>query len=334
MLGKLNAAHCAAIAVVCCVIGVSVAWTDEVMPGGSAVPDIVSPSTQTGSQIPEAEPLVVAPVAMPSPTPQPVQPLPIKTPDIQVPQQEVINIIKNEAVKPIGDKNEHLKIDRAKARGNINLNSGKAISSASFNISTSDDSAQSAERFDDVANKAYEASQLGHLEAALVLYQKALTLEPDSTAVRYAMATLYHKRGQYDKAEPLYKQVLQQNPSNHKALINYLSLLASTEPNKALQELLALEQVNNNFAPVIGQIGIVYAKQRRYDQAISYLQRAVALEPTELFYLYNLAVTYDNKGEPKKARQAYYQIVEYSQFHNIKPPVSLEKLETRIRNLT
>ncbi len=249
-------------------------------------------------------------------------------------QTSILNSIKQEMEKPLIEQKEHITIERQTRSGQVNL-AGKQQDQAyqpPFHLMASEYTIQP-ERFDDIVHKAYEAVQVGHLEAALALYKKAQVLDPNNIPLLYAMGSIYHKLRQLEQANKLYKQVLLQDPSNHKALTNYLTLLADTSPEKALIELKSLEQINNNFAPVVGQIGMLYAKQGRYDDAISYLQRALALEPNELYYRYNLAVAYDQKGETKKARQLYYDVVERSQNNNVRPPVGIGQIIQRIKNM-
>lgn len=192
------------------------------------------------------------------------------------------------------------------------------------------DERQSDKKFGTLVQQAYDASSVGQLEASLALYKQALNMDPNNPDILYAMGTIYHKCKDFTKAQECYKKVLETYPMHYKALSNYLALMAEVSPQGSLKELHELEVINDKFSPVLGQIGMVYANQKQYEEAIKYLQKAYQNSPLELIYLYNLAAVYDQSGNPEAAKSTYYQLLEQSKNLNLALPVSEKNIYDRI----
>ncbi len=180
-----------------------------------------------------------------------------------------------------------------------------------------------------LASDAYDLAVAGYYESAIVLYKKALTIKKDAN-ILYSLGVVYHKLRDYDSAGEFYRQALLQDPTHHMGLSNYLAIMAIQDPDYALKELLELEHVNPDFAPVLGQIGLIYAKKYQYEQAEIYMKKAITKDPNELQYIYNLAVMYDKYGYIMKARHLYSEIVRRTTIENRGAPVNVENIRDRI----
>lgn len=179
---------------------------------------------------------------------------------------------------------------------------------------------------------AYQAALMGQTEASLYLYKQALSYEPNNVNLIFAIGSLYHNLHQIDDAKAMYKKTLKLEPEHSKAINNYISLMAEFTPREALQELRVLEGENADYAPVLAQMGMIYAKLNLYAEAEIYLRKAISSSPETMNYRYNLAVLYDKVGACEPAIKLYQQIVYgYGTFSNA--PYNIEKLNRRIEFL-
>jgi len=184
----------------------------------------------------------------------------------------------------------------------------------------------------EIKNKAYKAALGGQIEAAIQLYKQALSVEPNNTNTIFALGSLYHHMHQVDDAKKMYKKVLEVDPSHAKAINNYIALMSEDSPNIALKELRELEQSNPEYAPVLAQIGMIYAKLQRYQEGEIYLRRAIAAAPEIINYRFNLAVLYDKAGAYDAAVKLYRQTAfAYGVGSSI--PQSLDSINKRIAYL-
>jgi tetratricopeptide (TPR) repeat protein len=160
--------------------------------------------------------------------------------------------------------------------------------------------------------KAYKAFQVGQLEAAAVLYKKALKLDKNDSYVLFALGTLYQRLKQYPDAKIMYSRLLTVDPKNEKGINNYLMLISETSPSKALAQLQELEKANANYSPVKAQIALIYGNLGEYNLAETYLKKAIELSPELLNYRYNLAILYDKMGHYESASKLYKQVLDFA----------------------
>ena len=236
------------------------------------------------------------------------------------------------SIKPVKIKETEKDISIQYGMPHLNLDKGNASTyGKKLNLSVSDDLNETTE-FNTVVSDAYKAALVGQIEASIVLYKKALEMQPDSLNVMYAIATLYHKLNQFSEAKQLYTMILSIDSTYQNALNNYLVVLAEESPTKALAEFKQLEKVNPSFSPVQAQIGMVYAKLSEYEIATEYLKRAVMLSPEVFNYRYNLAVLFDKMGRYQDAIILYKQLLAYENTGETLP-ASAEYLRSRVNHL-
>ncbi len=157
---------------------------------------------------------------------------------------------------------------------------------------------------------AYDASISGQIEGAIALYRRVLDVEPNNKQALFGLATAYHRNGQSAEAREAYIKLLSLDANNWSAMNNFLVLTGEEAPESALKELQRLEQLNPEFSPIPAQIGMVYIKLGRLDDAVKYLGRAVQLTPDNLAYRYNLAVLLDHLGYRQQAARLYRQLLQ------------------------
>lgn len=194
----------------------------------------------------------------------------------------------------------------------IEIARGADLSSSvnEISISTKEDRAKKGFNVKEKMDSAYKALLSGQVSAAISIYKEVLDKDPDNKNALFGLATAYHKNAQYSQAREIYTKVLKKDPNNKEVLNNFLVLVAEESPDNALIELKKLERINSDFSPIPAQIGMIYLKMERPDQAERYFRRAVILSPDNVVYKYNLAITSDRLGKDDQAKRLYKEILD------------------------
>lgn len=245
--------------------------------------------------------------------------------------QEVLNSIK-QVIKPVELKDDtpiSMKYDMPIAPVNMKL--GEAIRDTNISGKLAKESSGEPDNVDGLLEKAYKASSVGSLEAAIVIYKKVLTKDPKNINALFALGSIYQKLNQFHDAKTMYAKVLAIEPRHNNAISNYLALMVQESPTGALNQLKELERTNPDFSPVKAQIGMVYAKLGEYDMAEMYMKRAISLSPEILNYRYNLAVMLDKSGRQQAAIQVYRQLLDIGA-NDLSPDMS-KGIRSRINDL-
>lgn len=156
----------------------------------------------------------------------------------------------------------------------------------------------------------YDALMSGNYSGAEQAYQGALSSEADNELALFGLATTYHKQGNLEQARAYYGKLLTKNPYHREGLNNFMALVSQEAPEQALAELEKLELANPDFSPIPAQIGLILNQQGDLKAAAGKLARALELEPGNLSYQYNLAVTLDRMGDAPQALALYQNLLE------------------------
>jgi Tfp pilus assembly protein PilF len=147
--------------------------------------------------------------------------------------------------------------------------------------------------------EAVEAANDGRDAEALAAFERVASADPDNLEARLWIARLHARMGDYDRAEPVYRSVLLEDPDNIAAVLGVAdALLRRDEPALAIEVLEGAEELAANNGEVLGALGRAHRAADHSDQAITYLKRAVAVAPTrrhllsleaaQLFYLHSI----------------------------------------------
>lgn len=188
------------------------------------------------------------------------------------------------------------------------------------------------ENIPEAIDNAYRAMEAGQLEAAAMLYKRIMYADPENKDALFGLASVYQRTGQLPQARAMYSKLLSLDPENWPAMNNFLVLAAEEAPDHAIEEFKRLAQTNPEFAPIPAQIGMIYYKQKKYDDAANYLIKAIQLDPSNLSYRYNLAVIYDHLGRAREAARLYQQLLEQAQ-NGATLPESPEKIQDRLSHI-
>lgn len=150
----------------------------------------------------------------------------------------------------------------------------------------------------------------GQYSDAASLYDRQLRNNPSDPLALAGKALALQKAGRTDEAIQAYDRLLQLNPRDIDALTNSLGLTQQQDPQKALIRLQALTAQYPENATITGQLGMVQARLNDTPNALRSFQKAMALEPMNPVYPYNLAVLYDRMGNASLAREGYRQALD------------------------
>ena len=102
-------------------------------------------------------------------------------------------------------------------------------------------------------------------------------------------------------------------------------------PEESLSELLRIDKVFGDNHVLKAQISYLYAKQKKYDDSIKYIDTALKLSENNALYLYNKAVVLDRKGDYEEAKKTYHQVLNLRSLDQI--GISTEKVRERLNNM-
>ena len=188
------------------------------------------------------------------------------------------------------------------------------------------------ENIPEAIDNAYRAMEAGQLEAAAMLYKRIIYADPENKEALFGLASVYQRTGQLPQARAMYSKLLALDPQNWPAMNNFLVLAAEEAPDHAVEEFKRLMQTNPEFAPIPAQIGMIYYRQKKYDEAGNYLIKAIQLDPSNLSYRFNLAVIYDHLGRAREAGRLYQQLLEEAEKGAVLPE-SPEKIQERLSHI-
>ncbi|MBL4763377.1 MAG: tetratricopeptide repeat protein [Gammaproteobacteria bacterium] len=116
---------------------------------------------------------------------------------------------------------------------------------------------------------------------ALAVYDEALALIPDNTDLLYARALTGEKVGRIDILERDIKSILVREPDNAHALnaIGYSLADKTTRYEEALEYILRAVALAPEEAAIIDSLGWIYYRLGQYDNALEQLKRAASLLP-------------------------------------------------------
>jgi Tfp pilus assembly protein PilF len=181
-------------------------------------------------------------------------------------------------------------------------------------------------------DNAYRAMEAGQLEAAAMLYKRVIYADPENKDALFGLASVYQRTGQLPQARATYSKLLSLDPENWPAMNNFLVLAAEESPDHAVEEFKRLMRTNPEFAPIPAQIGMIYYRQKRYDDAANFLVKAIQLDPSNLSYRFNLAVIYDRLGRSRSAARLYQQLLEAAD-QGMELPESPDKIQERLSHI-
>lgn len=130
--------------------------------------------------------------------------------------------------------------------------------------------------------EAVQAADQGREAEALAAFQRLASANPSDHQARLWIGRLHARMGHQDRAEPVYRSVLLEDPGNIEAILGVVAaLLARDEPVEAIEVLEVAEELAPDNGDVLDSLGRAHRQAGRTARAITYFERAVSIAPTE-----------------------------------------------------
>jgi tetratricopeptide (TPR) repeat protein len=141
---------------------------------------------------------------------------------------------------------------------------------------------------------------------AIAELETAARIAPNEPNVHFELGYLYYTQHDYERASAQFELELKNNPANAQALTYLADIKIRNNDDSAAETLLTKAvHLQNDIRLAYFDLGIVYANQKRNQDAIKALLRAEELDPREPDAHYRLARIYMAVGEKQKADQEF-----------------------------
>lgn len=157
----------------------------------------------------------------------------------------------------------------------------------------------------------YAAYQAGRLEAARGDYQQALREEPGNRDAILGLAAVEMRSQRFEAADALYQRLLLADPRDPHANAGMLALRSQQlDPVAAESRLKTLLAADPSAGVLYFTLGNQYMQQGRWAEAREAYLKAVAADPDNPDYAYNLAVCLEHLRQPGPALEHYRRAIE------------------------
>ncbi len=164
---------------------------------------------------------------------------------------------------------------------------------------------------------AYAAYQAGNLEVARNDYQQALRDEPANRDALLGLAAVETRAQRYEIAGDIYERLLHADPRDPHAQAGLLALRGQAADPVAVESRLKSMLAADPEAGVLQfALGNHYVQQRRWADAQQSYFRAMASDPENPDYAYNLAVSLEHLHQPAPALDYYRRALSLAQKRN------------------
>lgn len=154
---------------------------------------------------------------------------------------------------------------------------------------------------------------VGDTNKALAICKKGVTCfsnPEDNRKMAQAIASLYAKMGNPEKAEQLFEKIIKDNPKDPTSYDLYASYLESQgRYDEALQSYKKAYQLNPESGGVAFRLGNAYFERERYTEAVTYLKKAKETFGDDIETIKKLGQAYLELKEYGKAIEEYKDVI-------------------------
>lgn len=168
---------------------------------------------------------------------------------------------------------------------------------------------QESDSIDPVLTNAYQAYQNGDYATAERSYRSALAQDKNNRDALLGLAVITQQQGKDDAALQYYHRVLLLDPRDPAAQAAMVALDHGDPADKEsrLNQLIAQQP---DSAELHFALGNQYADQSRWAEAQQAYFNALAVEPNNALFAFNLAISLDHLGQLHAAAQYYRQALQ------------------------
>ena len=153
------------------------------------------------------------------------------------------------------------------------------------------------------------------MEEAHKEFELAASLAPGRSLPHVALALVSMQMNRADEAVQLLRKRVQQFPNDYLALwflgeaLNRSGIVhGAPGQNEAVAALERSVQLDPNISQSQELLGKLLARDERFDEAVVHLERAIALEPSNVAAIYQLAQVYSRKGDKSRANELFAKV--------------------------
>jgi tetratricopeptide (TPR) repeat protein len=152
---------------------------------------------------------------------------------------------------------------------------------------------------------------LGKTPDAIAEFQAAAKVSPREPNVHFGLGYLYWKSHQYDEAKREFENELTVDSSHAQALAYLGDIeMMRNNPEAALSLLGKATKLKDDIRIAYLDMGTIFARQKRYDESVAALQRAVKLDPAQPDAHYRLAHVYQDMGKAVESQREFAKVRE------------------------
>ncbi len=269
--------------------------------------------TPAPAAVPEAAP---APEPEPTPAPAAVEP-PVAAAAVPTPPQPMPMIRPTERPKPPAPRPQAAPRQAAAeplpgARGTMSIRRTQSGVDAAL-------------------QEGYTALQASDLATARAAYDRALRADPRNRDGLLGIAAIDVRVGDYNRAAESYARVLELDPRDPDAAAGLIALRGTLDPVEAESRLKSLIAARPDTPVLQFALGNIFAVQSRWAEAQQSYFRALAMEPENPDYEFNLAVSLDQLHKEKLALEHYQRALALAASRSA--GFNKSQAEARIRDL-
>jgi tetratricopeptide (TPR) repeat protein len=151
----------------------------------------------------------------------------------------------------------------------------------------------------------------GDFQGAHSLCLQVLQANPKSAYAYVLLGILTARHNNHEKAIELFDRALAVDPGNASAMANKArSHISRFERVAAVETAEAAERLNPTDAHTLDTLGVVFSRSSLHERAVAYYKKAVAVDPTQSNYFFNLGASLQFTGQMDEARAAYEKCLE------------------------
>ena len=151
----------------------------------------------------------------------------------------------------------------------------------------------------------------GKTPEAIAEFQAAIKVAPREPNLHFGLGFLHWKSHQFDDAKREFESELSVDSDNAQALAYLGDIeMKRDHPDAALALLDKVIRLKDDIRITCLDRGIILAQQKRYDEALAALRKAVKLDPTQPDAHYRLAHVYQDMGNVEESQKEFAKVRE------------------------
>ncbi|MGD1808720.1 tetratricopeptide repeat protein [Dapis sp. BLCC M126] len=156
-----------------------------------------------------------------------------------------------------------------------------------------------------------QALAAGQLEKAVILYQKAIELNPNLALYYQSLGDVLVQIGQWGEAATVYQKAIELKPTSALSHHNLGKVLEKQgRLNEAIASYSQAIKINPNFSEFYISLGAALVQKGLLYEAIAHFQKAISLEPDSSIAHQNLGVALEKQGQIEEGIICYRKAIE------------------------